>query len=190
MAQDRARSLERSIPPLQVSEDAPVGQLTELRLDLPLGVQRSGSFMEYIDERYPQLESRWTASISGEKLDEVISDFPVGLTEQRRIDPKAFPPRANASNWNDIPDEMLHPPSREMKPQSKAEAIQRRKSRKRKATKRQKTMAGSHHPENTDDIPAAQVVSYPMPNIALKSGSLTADSRVFLRSSGSTALQR
>ncbi|KAF2443464.1 hypothetical protein P171DRAFT_495230, partial [Karstenula rhodostoma CBS 690.94] len=171
MAQDRPRTHDRGAQHMQVSKDAPIEQLTKLRSDFPLGAQRHGRFIEHIDESYPQPESRWTAPVIDEKLDEVISSMPDGLTEQRHITPKILPFTANAHNWNDIPDEMLNPPSRGTKAQSKAEAIQRRKSRKRKAANRQKKMPGRFQgsPENRDlnsvgYIPAAQV-SNPDPHL-------------------------
>ncbi|KAK7185424.1 hypothetical protein PSPO01_08540 [Paraphaeosphaeria sporulosa] len=154
MAQDRPDAHERGHEHLETSKDALVGQFAELRHDLPLRAQRPGSFTKYVDERYPQLEQRWTAPQQGptkRNSDEATSDMPGSWIEKQSINPELSPLPVSLRNWNDIPDEMLEQMSGETKPQSKAEAIQRRKFRKRNATNRSKTMLGScqNFPENT-----------------------------------------
>ncbi|KAF9732161.1 hypothetical protein PMIN02_000282 [Paraphaeosphaeria minitans] len=193
MAQDRPRAHERGQEHLEASKGSLVGQLSELDHGLPLSAQRPGSFMKYTNERYPQLEQRWTSPQPGltkEVSDEATSDMPGSLIGERKIGLKLPPPLvpllggenmprlhgsaherfspANTNNWNDIPDEMLKPIPQGTKPQSKAEAIHRRKSRKRNATNRQKTMPGSSQssPENRppnfkDNHPAPHVVALP-----------------------------
>jgi hypothetical protein len=126
--------------------------------DLPLSATRPGSFMRYIDERYPQLEKRWTASQPGLKAKD-SGEIMRKMLGGRCIKIEAVQPPANKTNWNDIPEEMLNSPSRGTKPKNKAEAVQRRQSRRQKVANRQKNMAERHqNPSGDKDLDTKNIM--------------------------------
>ena len=98
-----------------ILQDTRYEQLNELRRDLPLSVQRPGSFIKFVDKRYPELVARWTAPQEGTvntTTAKSANEEARGIAKRRSVKVSESTLSTNTESWNDIPDDMLNVPQR------------------------------------------------------------------------------